>query len=77
MSQVKEIVLAITGFLNSLSNAYKEYLATRQETYDRKRDKQQVRCIQNCDLIVDRIRSLMIDDKQLNKLIAKHQRLNN
>ena len=77
MSQVKEIVVAVTSFLNSLTKAFEKYLATRQEAYNRKADKRQVACIRNADAIVDRIKELDIKDKVLGKLTHKHQTLNN
>lgn len=71
------MVNSIPELLTAILKAYETYLSTQQESWERKKDKKQIKAIQNADEIVDRIKDMGINDNKLNQLIDKHQKYNN
>ena len=77
MSEVKEIVVAVTNFLEKAMSAWEVFISTRQEAYNRAQDKRKNRAINCAEDIIFRIRSLQIEDKELDKLIRIFFKYNN
>lgn len=77
MSEVKEIVVAITGFLNQAFSAWEKYIETRQEAYNRKQDKRMRKCIDYAEQYIIYNSSFNKEDKELIKLKTKFFKLNN
>ena len=77
MSQTKEIIVAITGFLNKAFDAWKSYIDTRQQAYIREMDKSKRKAIDYAERIILVIKEKGIEDKELDKLIDKFFKYNN
>jgi hypothetical protein len=77
MSQTKEIIIAVTGFLNKAFDAWKSYLDTRQEAYIRKMDKRKRKAIDYAEQIILIVRSKYEVSRELDKLIIKFFKYNN
>ena len=77
MSEVKEIIVAVVGFLDRAFDAWKSFIETRQEAYNRKMDKQKRKAIDYGEKIILRLKELNIEDKELDKLIDKFFKYNN